>query len=289
MIVPALIVIGIAWWCRRYWSMRFWLAAAILYWLIPFGDRAIFNASNGSGIKRGPPAWLTSPFYCLSEVSWFLLLALLCLGLLSFHPATRWIDHARHRNSILLALVLSAVGTLGFFGWRETKLQKIAPLDPVTQFCAERPQATGLSVRLEAVQTTFRETDPQYRITLTNNSDADVHLNGLPVGRFRFHPNPYFTQRRDDGRQFSWGSELKFPRDDELLPPGTSRTVLFPEQLPHTKRYDLDRGDPFELTAGDYTAFVSFWLQEKGQFQRVLSNVIHFRCESPKSFPSDHE
>ena len=269
--------------------MRFWLAAAILYWLIPFGNRAIFNAGNGSGMRRFPPAWLTVPFYSLSEVSWFLLFALMGLGLLSFHPATRWIDTARHRNTVLLAVLLAVFGGLAFLSWKATKFQKIAPLDPVTQFHAERPQAMALSVRLEAVQPTFRETGPQYRITLTNNSDADIHLNGLPVGRFQFRPDPYFTNRRDDGREFFWGNQLKFPRDDELLPPGASRTILVPEIPRETNRYDLESGDPSELTAGDYTAFVSFWLQENGQFQRVLSNVIRFRCESTASFSSNHE
>jgi len=278
---PALLLAAVAlrlW--RHYWSMRFWLGAAVLYWLIPWGSRAIFNAGNGAGIAdRSVPAVLVEPFYVIGEFSWLLLALLMGLGLLSFHPATRWVDTARYRNVVVAGCSLLMALPLGGVAYRATQHRIAPPLDP-RDFYRERATATSLKVVFEPTREVFGLGEAAFRIAVTNVGTADLHLNELPINGVLFRPQPFFHFRRAPGHLIEWGETLRIPADQELLAPSETRVFVIERSTAfRSEGVEDDRA----FTPGDYTAFVAFFLQKERTFQKAVSNVIHFRIAPPRA------
>jgi len=280
--VPALVLaaISIRLW-RRYWSMRFWLGAAVLYWLIPWGSRAIFNAGNGAGIRsRSVPAAVVEPFYKLAEFSWLLLALLMGIGLLSFHPATRWVDTARYRNVVVAGFLLLLALPLSWVSYRASEHRVVPPLNP-SEYHKDRKFTDALTVTWEPRAEVMPPDAAGFRIVLTNTGGTDIHLNELPIGSVRFRPEPFFTCRRANGQLTEWGQGVKISNDEELLSRSESRT--FDVEVPVMPNPSEPESDSYlsYLSAGDYTAFVTFVLQKGHAFEKTVSNVITFRITGP--------
>jgi len=272
----------------RFWSMRFWLIAAAFYGLLPVIIKALTPGRHEFGLygtgRHAPPV-VYGILRLLESCSTEVLLPLMGLGLLSFHPATRWVETARHRKTVLRLAALAAFGVAISLGWKLAQPAKSPPLDPLA---FDREQISkALSIHVEMVQTTFRETLPQFRITLTNQSDSRINLSGRRVDGLRLRPEVEFRMRRRDGVCHFFGSALRFPQADEWLESGASRTIRWPELVAVANPYNRDWMDLLfpmsrflDITPGDYDAYVYINIDDDNRTRTASSNIVSFRCRS---------
>lgn len=232
---------------------------------------------RGQGVGApGTPIWLIVPVFSLGNFLSTIILVLASLGLISFLPGGE-------RRGTQMDNLLVAVGTflvvllLAFVGYcSEIPPRSSEPLSPQKTFYPERPISTVLRVQMKPKQSVFRDgTASQFEVTLTNASERDISLVGMPLDGLRFRPYIWLQQMRN-GRDLGYGTELNVPKEHEILRSNESWTFNFPERLRPCRdksTYDEDRQ---VLKPGDYDAFVAFWLQKDGNYERVISAPITF-------------
>lgn len=255
--------------------MRFLVAAAILNVLVPYAVDEINRRGNGINAP-GTPEWIVAPLIIVRFFLSSLVLVLASLSLLSFLPGGER-RGSRRDNLIVFASVALIGGSLVFVGFRTAvPPQPREPLDPEKTFHPEQPLSSLLRVELKPKKEVFPDgTEPQFEVTFTNISTRDINLSGLPLDGLKFRPYIWLQQMRG-GKDLSWGTDFKVPQEHELLRSGQKLTLDFPEHPRTGRREHSYHEDHQVLRPGDYSAFLAFWLERDGEFERVLSNVANF-------------
>lgn len=274
-LVLSIAVFGFAIRFWRYWSIRFVLAAVFINLAVLYAMNEIHQRDNGVNAP-GTPVWLVVPVFTLGTFLSTVILALTSLGLLSFLPGGK--RHGTRKDNLFVGVgILLVVVILAFLGYLSVVPQRPREaLNPQKTFYPEKPISTFLRVQLKPKQPVFPDgSGTQFEVTFTNTSDRDISLVGLPLDGLRFRPYIWLQQSRD-GRDLGYGTDLKIPKDRETLHSNESWTFNFPEQ-PRTRR---EEGGYYEdrwvLQPGDYDAFVAFWIERDGNYERVVSEPISF-------------
>jgi hypothetical protein len=260
---------------RKFWSVRFLLAAAILNVLILYAMDEVNRRANGINAP-GTPDWLVAPIFLIGMFLPSIVLVVASLSLLSFLPGSRR-RGSRRDNLFVFAAVAVLGGLLACVSFRmHAPPQRREALNPEKTFYPKRALSSLLQVQFNPKQDVFiNGTGTQFEVTFRNCTTRDISLGGMPFDGLRFRPYIWVQQMRG-GKDLSWGTDLHVPLEHDILRSGQTWTFDFPER-PQTRRiksdYDEDRQI---LQPGDYSAFLAFWLERDGEFERVLSNVANF-------------
>jgi len=275
-IVPSAIVLLFAvWHSRTYWSLRLVAIAAAVNLLVLYGVRVIHCRGNGINAP-GTPGWIIAPVFTLATFLSTVVMVLMALGYLSFVTGIQRRFSKSSLNLCLLIGVVACFALLGYIGFRAER-PIYRPLDPKRSFHPDRPLSKLMTATLRPKRAVFIYGTPTvFEITLTNTGQRDIHLGGLPLQGLQFRPHVCLGLQRADGRDLSFGTDLTVPPDRAVLAPGSSLTFDFPPWLADSISKSRHQRDPRALGPGEYSAFAFFWIQQEGEFQRVLSDVVSF-------------
>ena len=147
-----------------------------------------------------------------------------------------------------------------------------APFHPERTLYPKHPLTQILSITHEPTKDhfTFGEV-PQFHVTFSNQSEIVVDLSGAPIGEIRFCPYVSLHILRKDGRDLGYGTDLNVATNVSKILPRESLQIDFPSSEAVAARSKNYRVNPRVLLPGEYQCYFQFWVERRGEPERLLS------------------